>query len=998
MDLTGQKLGKYEILEKLGQGGMAQVYKARQPLIERFVAIKVMQTHLTDSEQFVNKFLREAQRLGQLRHPNIVSILDFDIVEGTHFLVMDFVSGSSLGEYLEMRKSLSPAEALSISSQIASALQYAHVKGVVHCDLKPANVMFQDATFQQVVLTDFGIARILDPTGQAQTSTVIGTPTYISPEAAQGLPLDGRADIYSLGVMMHEMVTGEPPYVGETPLSVMMKHLQEPPPDLRMTHAQVPEAYAQIVEKALAKAPADRFRSAADMRLAIEAAIGNPSGQISTISNVKSQETQLVAPPGTRVTQSASTVASVSDQKSSKRTIPVLWVGVVAFVILTLFIVGGVGFALISSSISKTSTPVAAVINTEILVTAPSGGAAPIQTQPGGSVVPSPTIQVIPVEAGKVGSVFLLSNADGFPSQVGARLDGVSPPPQGKAYVLWAGDGDNLARMGELQVENRKGHLATGIDEDQIGSLKRALITVENSGSDSNTPSSDVLYSGEFSEERLDVFRSLNLGSGEPSKKAYLFGVIEQASAAYYHQIYALDALNSGNLEEAKAHAEHVINILEGKNGPQYGDQDGNSKVENPGDDVGVRQYSTGAIQNLRNSTNTPVRTVAQSELAEKSIELFEQGLVSMQSVIDLNIEAIGAGSVEEMLPLVQQADQAFSAMMYGTDGIGGLWWANNYANRAIEMSLIAQNPDVDAVPEESSNLASGTFKVDERNGFSFQINDLSAAPKGMVYVLWASNPDEEKFESLGVIPAGASALEGSAPGDLFDAYKQISMSLEPESNNPPEKPGRLIMSGNLSKAAKEFYLEITSPPSSAPLAKAEEQAGIADEHMQFLFEAFNTDNLPLAKRHAEHIVNILEGEAGPNFGDINDDGNLQNPGDKVGVLGYLGQIQSAAETLKGNPITAEQTVKVDAMLQAKAAVADTILASFEAASKVIASDTIEEARSNAENFQTLVQAVFDGRDTNGDGVVDPFTDEGGLVTLRQLAESLGWIDLISVE
>jgi len=148
MDLTGQKLGKYEILEKLGQGGMAQVYKARQPLIERFVAIKVMQTHLTDSEQFVNKFLREAQRLGQLRHPNIVSILDFDIVEGTHFLVMDFVSGSSLGEYLEMRKSLSPAEALSISSQIASALQYAHVKGVVHCDLKPANVMFQDATFQ----------------------------------------------------------------------------------------------------------------------------------------------------------------------------------------------------------------------------------------------------------------------------------------------------------------------------------------------------------------------------------------------------------------------------------------------------------------------------------------------------------------------------------------------------------------------------------------------------------------------------------------------------------------------------------------------------------------------------------------------------------------------------------------------------------------------------------------------------------------------------------
>ena len=167
---------------------------------------------------------------------------------------------------------------------------------------------------------------------------------------------------------------------------------------------------------------------------------------------------------------------------------------------------------------------------------------------------------------------------------------------------------------------------------------------------------------------------------------------------------------------------------------------------------------------------------------------------------------------------------------------------------------------------------------------------------------------------------------------------------------------------------------------------------------MQFLFEAFNTDNLPLAKRHAEHIINTLEGEAGPNFGDINGDGNLQNPGDKVGVFGYLSEVQSAAESLKNNPLTDEQAEKVDAILQAKEAVADTIQACFEAASKVIASDTIDEAQSNAENFQALVAAISEGRDINGDGVVDPFAGEGGLVTLRQLAESIGWIDLISVE
>jgi serine/threonine protein kinase len=147
-------------------------------------------------------------------------VLDFDVDQDINFLVMDYISGPSLRSYLEQRVTLTPVEALRIASQITDALQFAHERGVIHCDLNPANVMFQDDTRQQIMLTDFGIARLMDSSGSAQTSTLIGTPTYMSPEAAQGQPLDGRADLYSLGVMLYEMITGKVPYVGNTPITI----------------------------------------------------------------------------------------------------------------------------------------------------------------------------------------------------------------------------------------------------------------------------------------------------------------------------------------------------------------------------------------------------------------------------------------------------------------------------------------------------------------------------------------------------------------------------------------------------------------------------------------------------------------------------------------------------------------------------------------------------------------------------------------------------------
>lgn len=270
--LTGYKLGKYQLVERLGQGGMAEVYKAFQPGVERFVAIKLLHSHRAESADFVARFQREARAIGRLQHPNIVRIIDFDVEDEIDYMVMDYVTGGTLGDYLKTRKALPLSEALPIIAQLAEALAYAHQQGMLHRDIKPGNILFADETHTQVVLTDFGLARLLDD-GDAKltmTGAMIGTPTYMSPEAVRGEPCDVRADIYSLGVVLYEMVTGKTPYAAETPYSMMMKQANEPLPSPRTLKPDLPEVVEALLLKALAKAPEERFQSAGEFASAIQ--------------------------------------------------------------------------------------------------------------------------------------------------------------------------------------------------------------------------------------------------------------------------------------------------------------------------------------------------------------------------------------------------------------------------------------------------------------------------------------------------------------------------------------------------------------------------------------------------------------------------------------------------------------------------------------------------------------------------------------------------------
>lgn len=280
--LIGKTLGKYRLVARLGRGGMAEVYKAFQPGMNRYVSVKVLHTHMVDDKSFVGRFEREALAVGKLRHPNIVQAFDFDREGDLYFLAMEFIDGPTLKEELEARQTTGKLYTLKeiarIFSALCSAIDYAHTHGMIHRDLKPANVMINPEG--QVVLTDFGIARIMSSTTYTQTGVLSGTPYYMSPEQGQGHHGDERSDIYSLGVMLYEIVTGAVPYNADTPLMVIMKHINEPVPPPSRVVPNLPRAVEQIILKAMSKKPEDRYQRAGELAAALRGATGLTSEEI----------------------------------------------------------------------------------------------------------------------------------------------------------------------------------------------------------------------------------------------------------------------------------------------------------------------------------------------------------------------------------------------------------------------------------------------------------------------------------------------------------------------------------------------------------------------------------------------------------------------------------------------------------------------------------------------------------------------------------------------
>lgn len=280
---SGRTLGgRYQIEERLGTGGMATVYKATDPNLKRVVAVKLIHPHLATDPEFVRRFEEEATAVAQLRHPHIVQVYDYNHEGYNYYIVFEFVPGETLQARLrrlnEAGRRLSHEEIHNIAGSMADALAYAHSRNLIHRDVKPANIMLN--VYGQAILTDFGIAKIAGGATFTATGATIGTAQYMSPEQIKGERLDGRSDLYSLGVTMFEMVSGRRPFESDSAMTLMMMHVNDPVPDLRDLRPDTTPALTAVIEQALAKDPNQRFASAADLRAALERAKAAPPDAI----------------------------------------------------------------------------------------------------------------------------------------------------------------------------------------------------------------------------------------------------------------------------------------------------------------------------------------------------------------------------------------------------------------------------------------------------------------------------------------------------------------------------------------------------------------------------------------------------------------------------------------------------------------------------------------------------------------------------------------------
>jgi len=504
--MASQHLGKYELMDRLGRGGMGEVWKAHDMQLQRYVAIKLLHADIQSNPDFVTHFMREAQLVASLHHPNIVQVHDFQLTDtdGSSikaYMVMDYIEGGTLADYIRStsRRGLFPpaTDILYLFTAISLALDYAHNKGMIHRDIKPANILLDrsDIGAKQLgepILTDFGIARLQGASTSTVTQALLGTPLYISPEQAEGGAIDKRSDLYSLGIVLYEILTGITPFRGDNPLAIMTQHVHLKPPPPALINPSIPPTLSDVVLKSIAKNPDDRYPSATAMTIEIAQAFNLPvpasllsskaaseSQQYNPLQPSRSLSGQISYPPTVLASPLAQSPLPLQHISSAPYTIPAssnvalpptglkgrrgLYL-VITFIVL-LALIGVSAFVALPSLLSRTaSTP-----------------------------TPGPTNSVI-------GQITFLSSS-GTPrntlDQLRIDLTNIPQPPANTTYYAWLEKANSEASSipnWNLQVSHNAIHSIYSSNPphtDLYAGSIRFLITIESANSQPITPNLD---------------------------------------------------------------------------------------------------------------------------------------------------------------------------------------------------------------------------------------------------------------------------------------------------------------------------------------------------------------------------------------------------------------------------------------------------------------------------------------------------------------------------
>jgi serine/threonine protein kinase len=565
-ELIGQTLSKVRIESLIARGGMAEIYYGMHTTLQRPVAIKVLGQLIGDRAEQVERFQREARVIASLRHPNIVQIHDFDIQAGQPYIIMEYIRGPSLATYLDSihkRGAKMPIGVIiRLLPPLASALTYAHSQGIIHRDVKPGNIMLLSKSGVitpgeplpydvEPILTDFGLVRMMDSAKLTSSGAVTGTPAYMSPEQARGANVDGRTDIYALGIVLYEMLAGKVPFEADSMMATLVKQLNEEPQPI----PGISPALQKVLDKALDKNVHNRFQTPNELAAAFLTALGvstlppglsNPSPAFSAAETVPpTQLDELPADP----TPPSNGQSTEQQPPARPKTPPRPWwlgravrISLILIAIIVMFVIGR------------------SLIN------------------PGVSFEPGGRVRFHDVAAAM--------------DEVTVTTSYIPPANEGNQYEAWLVGGEERVSLGVLNITDTDQGEINYVDpqgENLLAKFDRFEITLEQNPDPSPNPSDIVAYSSAIPEMPLMHVRHLLVSfNSTPGKVALVYGLKKDAEILRASAHRLLEAQQSGDQAAMTAQAEAMVNLLVGSQGTQYGDLNQDGRVDDPGDGFGM--------------------------------------------------------------------------------------------------------------------------------------------------------------------------------------------------------------------------------------------------------------------------------------------------------------------------------------------------------------------------------------------------------------------------